>query len=104
MLAFTKPSYVIKQSGSRAFIPISRIGGADGNVSVKWKTKDITAVDKKDYVGGEGVLTFDNQEARKNIEIFLYDSDVCSTFLLHDVMVFRNMQISISCKWRLILF
>ena len=76
MLAFTKPSYVIKESGLRALIPVSRTGGADGHVGVKWRTKDITAVNGKDYNGGEGELKFDNQETSKTIDIPLFESNV----------------------------
>ncbi|KAL8586047.1 hypothetical protein ACOMHN_023690 [Nucella lapillus] len=75
VLAFTKPSFVIKESGLRALIPVGRIGGADGHVSVKWRTKDITAVNGKDYQGGEGVLKFDNQETTKTIDLVLFESD-----------------------------
>ena len=76
VLAFTKPSFVIKESGLRALIPVGRTGGADGHVSVKWKTKDITAVNAKDYEGGEGELLFDNQETSKCIDIILFESNV----------------------------
>ena len=76
VLAFTKPSYVIKESGYRALIPVARTGGADGHVGVKWRTKDITAVNGKDYKGGEGELKFDNQEITKTIDIPLFESNV----------------------------
>ncbi|KAK7113649.1 sodium/calcium exchanger Calx-like isoform X2 [Littorina saxatilis] len=75
VLAFTKPSFVIKESGFRALIPVGRTGGADGHVSVKWRTKDITAINGKDYKGGEGELLFDNQETSKCIDIPLYESN-----------------------------
>ena len=55
---------------------MGRTGGADGHVSVKWRTKDITAVNGKDYEGGEGVLKFDNQETSRNIDIVLHESNV----------------------------
>ncbi|XP_076445923.1 sodium/calcium exchanger Calx-like isoform X1 [Babylonia areolata] len=74
VLAFTKPSYVVKETGYRALIPIARTGGADGHVSVKWRTKDITAIEGKDFKGGEGELKFDNQETTKSIDIILYES------------------------------
>nr|KAG5703830.1 hypothetical protein BaRGS_031464 [Batillaria attramentaria] len=74
-LAFSKPSYVIKESGLRALIPVVRSGGADGHVSVKWRTKDITAVTGQDYEGGEGELLFDNQETSRSIDIPLFESN-----------------------------
>lgn len=74
VLAFSKPSYVIKESGFRALIPVVRTGGADGHVSVRWRTKDITAENVKDYQGGEGELLFDNQETSRCIDIPLFES------------------------------
>ncbi|KAL8565554.1 hypothetical protein ACOMHN_049530 [Nucella lapillus] len=74
VLAFTKPSFVIKETGYRALIPVARTGGADGHVSVKWRTKNITAIEGKDFKGGEGELKFDNQETTKSIDIILYES------------------------------
>ena len=55
-----------------------RLGGADGHVSVRWSTKDITALEGKDYQGKEGLLEFDNQETTKNIIIPLFESNVRS--------------------------
>ena len=60
----------------RAIIPVGRTGGADGHVSVKWRTKDITAISGSDYQGGEGHLKFDNQETTVNIDIPLFESNV----------------------------
>ena len=63
------------------------MGGCDGHVSVKWKTGDITAVDKKDYIGGEEELKFDNQETSKTIDIELKPGSVSklnvSPFIMH---------------------
>ena len=53
-----------------------RLNGADGHVSVKWKTKDITAIEGTDYKGKEGELLFDNQETTKNLIIPLFESNV----------------------------
>ena len=87
VLAFTKPSYVVKETGYRALLPVARTGGADGHVSVKWRTKDITAVNGKDFKGGEGELKFDNQETSKTIDITLFESNVSCIGLLLEVMV-----------------
>ncbi|RUS70487.1 hypothetical protein EGW08_021750 [Elysia chlorotica] len=75
-LAFSKPSFVVKETGLKALIPVVRLGGADGHVSVRWSTKDITALEGKDYQGKEGLLEFDNQETTKNILIPLFESNV----------------------------
>ena len=49
------------------------MNGADGKVEVKWKTRDQSAVNEKDYIGGEGVLTFDHGETVKSLEIEIID-------------------------------
>lgn len=53
-----------------------RTGGADGHVSVKWSTKDISAVSGADYEGSEGELKFDHGETIKTIDIVIHDSKV----------------------------
>lgn len=74
ILEFSKPSIVITESARKARIPVKRSNGADGTVSVKWKTRDMTATSGVDYDGGEGELNFDNGETMKNIEIFIHDT------------------------------
>ncbi|XP_055876375.1 sodium/calcium exchanger 3-like isoform X2 [Biomphalaria glabrata] len=74
-IQFSKPSYVVKETGLKALIPLVRLGGADGHISVKWQTKDITAIEGKDYSGKEGILEFDNQETTKNLIINLFESN-----------------------------
>lgn len=76
VLAFPKPGFIMKESGLAALVPVVRTGGADGHVSVRWRTGDITAVSGKDYSGGEGELFFDNQETTKVIEIPLFETNV----------------------------
>ncbi len=41
---------------------MERIGGADGDISVQWKTSDGSAKSPKDYQGGEGTLVFKHGE------------------------------------------
>ena len=45
-----------------AQVAVSRKNGADGEVSINWRTIDKTAVNGKDYQGGEGVLVFKHAE------------------------------------------
>nr|XP_022315643.1 sodium/calcium exchanger 2-like isoform X4 [Crassostrea virginica] len=73
-LEFGKPSIIAKESSRRVRIPVNRINGADGHVSVAWKTRDITAISGKDYQGGEGVLKFDHGETSRTIDIEIFDS------------------------------
>ncbi|XP_056017579.1 sodium/calcium exchanger 3-like isoform X2 [Ostrea edulis] len=73
-LEFAKPSIIAKESSRRVRIPVNRVNGADGHVSVAWKTRDITAISGKDYEGGEGVLKFDHGETSRTIDIEIFDS------------------------------
>ncbi|XP_050390892.1 sodium/calcium exchanger 3 isoform X2 [Patella vulgata] len=74
-LDFAKPSIIAKESSRRIRIPVQRLSGADGHVSVTWRTKDMTAFDGKDFEGGEGELKFDNGETSKSIDLVLFPSN-----------------------------
>ena len=50
-----------------------RENGADGDITVKWRTVDKTAVSGKDYNGGEGVITFNHGETQRTIKIPIMD-------------------------------
>ena len=49
LLQFQKPSYLYKESAGIAELVIERNEGCDGHITVKFKTKDITAIAGKDY-------------------------------------------------------
>ncbi|XP_072167708.1 sodium/calcium exchanger Calx-like [Diadema setosum] len=72
-LEFTKTSYIVKESIGSAVLPVIRNQGSDGKIEVKWKTKDIEAVNGQDYTGGEGTLVFEHGEREKFIEIPIID-------------------------------
>lgn len=72
-LEFAKNTYLVKESIGSAIITVNRVDGSDGKVEVKWRTKDIEAVNGSDYIGGEGTLTFEHCEREKNIEIPIID-------------------------------
>lgn len=72
-LEFAKNTYLVKESIGSAIITVNRVDGSDGKIEVKWKTKDIEAVNGSDYIGGEGVLVFEHGEREKNIEIPIID-------------------------------
>ena len=91
-MEFAKPSIVVKESSLVARVPVQRINGADGHVSVTWKTKDITAKDGIDYKGGEGELKFDNQETNRTIDITLYESDVSISSVIAKQLKVKLMQ------------
>ncbi|KAF2361476.1 Sodium/calcium exchanger membrane region [Trinorchestia longiramus] len=73
VLQFPRRGVLVKESIGTAYIPVQRKNGADGEVSVKWRTIDRTAINKKDFIGGEGVLTFKHTEVELNIEIPIID-------------------------------
>ena len=66
-LQFEKRGHLVKESCGDADISIVRQNGADGEISVKWRTIDKTAINQKDYKGGEGVIEFNHGEVRINL-------------------------------------
>ena len=65
-IQFEKRGILVKESCGEADISIIRQNGADGSISVKWKTIDKTAINGKDYRGGEGVIEFNHGEVRNH--------------------------------------
>ena len=64
-LQFQKRRYLVKEDCGDAKIGVLRQGGSDGIISVKWKTSDKSAIDGKDYTGGEGEITIRHREVRR---------------------------------------
>ena len=63
-ILFEKRGILVKESCGDADISVIRQNGADGLISVKWRTIDKTAINGKDYKGGEGVIEFNHGEVR----------------------------------------
>lgn len=70
---FEKRGHLVKESCGNALISVVRQNGADGEVEIKWRTIDKTAVEGKDYTGGEGVLKFTHGETQRDIQIPIVD-------------------------------
>lgn len=70
---FEKPSFVYKENVGFAEIPICRLNGCDGKVTVEWSSEDITAVEGRDYKGKKGIIVFESGEVKKNLEILIYN-------------------------------
>jgi len=70
---FEKRGHLVKESIGNAQLSIIRQNGADGDVSVKWRTIDKTAINGKDYNGGEGEIEFKHGETQRNLEIEIID-------------------------------
>lgn len=68
-IQFEKRGYLVKESCGDAEITVLRQNGADGEVAIKWRTIDKTAINNKDYHGGEGVVNFRHGETNQLIKI-----------------------------------
>ncbi|XP_050391531.1 sodium/calcium exchanger 2-like [Patella vulgata] len=66
---FSKPSYIIKESADKVMLNINRVNGADGEVCVSWKTKDLSAKNGVEYMGGDGKIRFKHGETSKVLPI-----------------------------------
>ncbi|XP_046399994.1 sodium/calcium exchanger 1-like isoform X2 [Ischnura elegans] len=69
LISFPKRGLLVKETIGTAQITVLRKDGADGEVSVSWRTLDKSAVSGKDYKGGSGVLVFKHTEVSRVIEI-----------------------------------
>ena len=68
-LEFSKPSYIVKESADHAQMTVNRVNGADGEITVSWKTKDMSAKAGHEYMGENGKVTFKHGETSKIIEV-----------------------------------
>nr|XP_045601210.1 sodium/calcium exchanger 2-like isoform X3 [Procambarus clarkii] len=73
MVMFQKRGFLVKESIGSAVIPVVRKNGADGEITVKWRTIDKSAISGRDFEGGEGALVFKHTEIVQNIEIPIID-------------------------------
>merc|ERR1711994_121070 len=70
---FERRGHLVKESCGEALLSVLRGNGADGDLKVKWKTIDKTAVSGKDFTGGEGELEFKHGETQRTINIPIID-------------------------------
>ncbi|CAF0956523.1 unnamed protein product [Adineta ricciae] len=68
-IEFEETINLVKESVGKAEIKVVRINGADGKVSVHYRTKDIDAVGTKDYEPIDTELVFEHGEISKIIAI-----------------------------------
>ncbi|KAG0730061.1 Sodium/calcium exchanger 2 [Chionoecetes opilio] len=73
MVMFQKRGFLVKESIGNAVIPVIRKNGADGEITVKWRSIDKSALHGRDFQGGEGLLVFKHTETLQNIEIPIID-------------------------------
>jgi len=89
ILQFQKPSYLYKESAGIAELVIERNDGCDGRVTVKYRTKDITALAGKDYEAKDEEVVFNHGEVTQTISIKLHDDDVFNEDKIFEVQVYE---------------
>lgn len=72
-IEFSQPVYVVKESVGTFEVQVDRKNGADGQVSVNFKTTEINAISNKDFIAKSGVLEFKHGEITKTIPITILD-------------------------------
>ena len=74
----------MKESCGNAEVGVLRQNGADGIISVKWKTINKSAVSGKDYHGGEGTIEFKHGEVYA-IKVFFIHTHICYIYLSYAI-------------------
>jgi len=75
-LMFKDAAIDVMENCGNAVLTVMREGGTDGQCSCEYATADISATAGKDYISGEGTLTFEAGETEKTISIAVIDSSV----------------------------
>jgi len=70
---FEKRGHLVKESCGNAMLSVIRQHGADGDVTIKYKTIDKSAINGKDFEGGEGEIEFKHGETQRDILIPIID-------------------------------
>lgn len=76
IISFGKRGLLVKESAGFVEVPVVRTHGSDGEICVKWKTIDETAISGRDYIAGEGELIFKHSEVSKILRIEIIN-DMC---------------------------
>ncbi|KAG7506803.1 integrin beta-4 isoform X1 [Solea senegalensis] len=73
VFSFLQPAYTYSRQDGVANIPISREIIEDGRTQVTYRSRDLTAKDKKDYITVEGDLTYGPGETQKLVPVRLLE-------------------------------
>ena len=73
VIQFTSPIYSVKKYGGYALIPVTRLGGSIGTVSVNYTTLDNTAVQPANYTYATNTLTFTNGQVSQYFTVPVID-------------------------------
>jgi len=85
---FSAPTYSVKKYGGFALIPVIRVGGSAGTVTVDFNTANGTATFPGNYADTFGTLTFTNGEVSKFITVPIVDDG------LVDGLLYLNLALS----------
>lgn len=67
ILSFEKRGMLVKESSGFVRVTVVRRRGASGEVGIKWRTIDRSAISGKDFKGGSGELVFKHYEVSRRI-------------------------------------
>lgn len=73
IFSFLQPAYTYSRQDGVAHIPISREIIEDGNAQVSYRSSDLTAKDKKDYITVDGDLNYGPGETEKMVPVRLLE-------------------------------
>lgn len=71
IIMFEKRGTVVKESAGIVSLSVIRFKGSDGEVAIKYRTIDKSAISGRDYKGGTGEIVFKNGEVRLDISSYL---------------------------------
>jgi uncharacterized delta-60 repeat protein len=65
--------YYVREDAQKVVIPVQRIGGYSGSISIQFNTTAGTATPYKDFIPTNGILTFAEGETNKSIVVEILD-------------------------------
>jgi uncharacterized repeat protein (TIGR01451 family)/uncharacterized delta-60 repeat protein len=90
MLSFSSSNYVTNQNAGLAAISVIRLGGSQGIESISYSTSDGSASSGLDYIGTNGVLTWNSGDTTpKNIYVRLLNSGLVNSNLTVNLSLFN---------------
>jgi len=75
-IRFQRPSYSVREGTLLAQVAVIRTNGTSGTVTVEYSTQAISATPDQDYTDVRGILTFNDGESLKYIEVPISDDDL----------------------------
>jgi hypothetical protein len=71
VVQFSSPNYSVQEDCTTVTITVNRVGDASGAASVDYRTSDVTATERKDYITALGNLSFGAGETSKSFVILI---------------------------------